>query len=185
VFLDTSVVNFILDYGEQIHENVVAPVNRSTRILRDIDALRNIWSTGQRTNWEIIISQYTVHELERTKDKSRRDSLLSWAGEIIDYQGGIDRVSSFGHAAPITIQEIVSVLPDSPDRKLVQDAIGAGCDAFCTRDWKTLLSFRDKLQLLPLKIIAPHEWWELIAPFAALWGIIFLLSIPYYAACAD
>lgn len=169
VFLDTSVVNFILTYGEQIHENVDAPIGLPIRVLRDIEALRGIWNTGQRANWEIIISQYTVHELECTKDKNRRSSLLSWAGEIIGYQGGAVNSGSCERFAPITIQEIVSILPDSPDRRLVHDAIEAGCDAFCTRDWKTMLSLRHKLQLLPIKIVAPHEWWELIEPFAALY----------------
>ena len=44
VFLDTCVVNFILDYGEQIHDGAAHAQNTSERDAHDIDALRMLFT---------------------------------------------------------------------------------------------------------------------------------------------
>ena len=36
VFLDTSSLNFILEYGEQIFDGIASPENSSGRIIEDI-----------------------------------------------------------------------------------------------------------------------------------------------------
>ena len=46
VFLDTCVVNFTLEYGSQIHDNLALPPGGNTRAAEDIYALRNIFLTG-------------------------------------------------------------------------------------------------------------------------------------------
>jgi predicted nucleic acid-binding protein len=170
IFLDTNVVNFILDHGDQIHDGCAPSSKLTQRVIRDINALQDIWLTGQRANWQIVISQHTLVELRQTRNVGRRKGLLSWASEIIEYQGSLEESESGILPAPITTREQLSILPDISDRILVQEAIKAECDTFCTRDWKTMLRFRDRLQLLPIRIMAPHEWWEQIKPFAVLWA---------------
>ena len=64
---------------------------------------------------------------------------------------------------------ILDVLPDIADRVLICDAVVYNCDAFCTRDWRTIIRHRDSLKDLPLKIITPDEWWSEIKPWAAVW----------------
>jgi hypothetical protein len=64
---------------------------------------------------------------------------------------------------------ILDVLPDAADRVLICDAVVYNCDAFCTRDWRTILKHRDLLKDLPLKILTPAEWWSEIKPWAAIW----------------
>jgi len=63
----------------------------------------------------------------------------------------------------------LDALPELDDRLLVCDAIVYGCDAFITRDWRTVLSRRASLSHLPIRILAPSEWWEIVRPWAGLW----------------
>lgn len=177
VFLDTSVVNFILDYGEQIHDNAAHPEGTSERDGRDIDALYNIFLTGARASWQLAISPYTYAEVIRTNDSLRRHYLESWFFEIWQYWWNIlqqsndlpslleaetQRVSllASGHLDP---------LPDLEDRLLLCDAIVYRCDLFCTRDRKTILNRRLDLKPFPIEIVSPHEWWLRIRPYAGLW----------------
>jgi len=171
IFLDTSLVNFMLDYSEQIHDGVPIPDNASFRVARDIDALRGIWLTGQRASWHITISVTTVAEIERTGDSGRFHDLLNWAFEISTYSDECETLVPVRrdrlHSSHI---RTIDLLPDTGDRQLLKEALQLGCDAFCTRDWKTILRHRDQLRSLPLSIIAPHEWWEMILPYAPLFA---------------
>jgi hypothetical protein len=171
IFLDTSVVNFILDYGEQIHDGIPIPEHATFRVVRDIEALRGIWLTGQRASWHITISAGTIAEIKRTGQLGRLQDLLSWASELVAYSDECERL------APTTSRRIQSahleklcLLPDSGDRQLLREALQLGWDAFCTRDWKTILRHRDELPDLPLSILSPHEWWTAILPYAPLFA---------------
>jgi len=48
VFLDTCVVNFILDHSEEIHEGIAPRTDAGERVIADITALYNIFFVGQR-----------------------------------------------------------------------------------------------------------------------------------------
>jgi hypothetical protein len=48
VFLDTCVVNFMLDSASQIYDNLTPPSEANARETEEINALRNIFLTGQR-----------------------------------------------------------------------------------------------------------------------------------------
>lgn len=170
IFLDTSVVNSILDFREQIHERVAPPENASWRVARDIEALQGIWLMGQRASWHMTISAATVEEIERTGQASRLHDLLNWASELSIYSDECKALapnSAKQHHFDVTAS---STLPDAGDRRLICEAVDAGCDAFCTRDWKTILRHRDSLRAVPLTIISPHEWWDAILPYAPLFA---------------
>jgi len=62
---------------------------------------------------------------------------------------------------------MLDILRDISDRVLICDAVVYNCDAFRTRDWRTILKHRDTLQDLPLRIITPNEWWSEI--WATVW----------------
>jgi len=78
VFLDTSVVNFILDYGEQIHDGAPIPQNSTKRVVKDIEAFRNIFLVGQRGTWQLAISPFTYKEVIATTNSTRRKYLEIW-----------------------------------------------------------------------------------------------------------
>ena len=177
VFLDSCVVNFILDFGEQIHEGVPPPGDVKKRVIRDINALYNIFFVGQRAMWQLAISPHTYQEIKSTIDPYRRYHLETWFGDLWQYWRDIvhenDDLPSFIEAEDIRIRMlgsgVLDVLPDLADRILVCDAIVYRCELFCTRDWTTILKHRTELEQLPIKIVTPTEWWAKIHPYARLW----------------
>jgi hypothetical protein len=87
VFLDTCVVNFMLDFGAQIHDGE-SPPPVPPREAADIDALRNLFKVGQRAMWQLAVSPYTYSEIARTRDKGRLGHLHLWFQELsVDFRG--------------------------------------------------------------------------------------------------
>lgn len=174
VFLDTSVVNFVLKFGEQIHDNVPPPVTATIRESSDIEALRGLFVTGARAAWQFAVSPTTYAEVAATKGAVRRRYLEGWFFELWHYWQTTLAAEDCSRARinrEVTIHpSVLRHLPDKADRSLLRDAVGFRCDAFCTRDWHTILSHRDKLIGLPLSILTPSEWWKLVRPYAALWA---------------
>ena len=164
-------VNFLLDHGEQIHDGVPTPDHATFRVARDIDALRAIWLTGQRASWHITISDGTIAEIERTGQLGRLHELLGWASELATYSGECEALSpTTPHRIASSQLQKLDLLLDYRDRQLLCEALQLSCDAFCTRDWKTILRHREQLQDLPISILSPHEWWSAILPYAPLFA---------------
>lgn len=177
VFLDTCVVNLALDYGEQLHNGMPIPESVSPRMKNDIEALCGIFDTGQRAFWEFAISPYTYREVTATKDGVRAHELEQWLFEIWHYWREFLHSSqdlpTFSESEELRLLVLSSgtldILPDFADRALICDALAYRCDAFCTRDYSTILKFRERIEELPLRIITPHEWWIQIKPWAHIW----------------
>ena len=177
VFLDTSVVNLALDYGGQIHNGEEIPEGIPRRVREDIDALIGIFATGQRAFWQMAISPQTYREVTNTSDPRRLYHLEGWFAELWHYWREIvrvmDNLPTFIEAEEARIGLLASglldILPDLEDRVLVCDAVVYRCDAFCTRDWHTILKHRKALTGLPLRVLTPREWWEEIKPWGAIW----------------
>ena len=137
----------------------------------DIEALRAVFDTGQRAFWELAVSPHSYREVVATQDAARAHKLEQWFFEIWHYWSEFlrssDDLPSLSEAEETRIAILscgaLDTIADMADRVLLCDAVIYKCDAFCTRDWKTLLRFRDDLRGLPLEIITPVEWWERIA----------------------
>ena len=177
VFLDTCVVNFMLDHGEQIYDGGSIPADANQRVARDIEAMSDIMFVGKRAMWQLAISPHTYQEIAATRDGGRRHRLDYWFEDLWQYWLGIihenDDLPSFVEAEDTRLRllgsGILDVLSDMADRVLVCDAVVYRCDVFCTRDWATILKHRDHLSELPLRIVTPVEWWSSIQPYARLW----------------
>jgi len=178
VFLDTSILNFILDKGEYIFDAVTPSSSLTKRQHQDIDALYNIFLTGERASWQLAISPFTYKEVISTQNTKQQYYLRNWFQEVWHYWLGIleqaNNLPSFIEAEHERIKllssDLLDVLPDIEDRILMCDAIVYRCDCFCTRDWKTILKHRNCLESLPIRIITPTEWWRSIQPYAGLWA---------------
>jgi hypothetical protein len=177
VFLDTCVVNLALDFGEQIHERADIPLRLVPREKADVEALCGVFDTGRRAFWQVAISPHTYCEVTATADPTRRHYLESWFFEIWAYWQeflhSADNLPTFAEAEEIRLRLLSSsairLLPDVSDRVLLCDAIAYACDAFCTRDWSTILKHRDQLKEVPIQIVTPAEWWAIVRPWAAIW----------------
>src|SRR5262245_1773381 len=85
IFLDTCVINFILDYGDQIHQGEEIPADLSPRARADIQALFDLWDVGQRAFWQLAISPLSYREVTATSDPNRAHWLGCWFAELWNY----------------------------------------------------------------------------------------------------
>lgn len=170
VFLDTNVINFIVDYDGYIFEGEDDEIETLSKIDRaDLEGLRIVFETGQRAQWELVVSNTTYAELMATVDERRRKALLGVFQEILVYwrdcfeeDGTLSDAHAYELARKFEIGKVLSVFPDSSDRELLAHAIAYECDAFCTRDRRTILRYADRAPQLPLEIISPAIWGERI-----------------------
>jgi hypothetical protein len=170
-------VNLALDYGDQIHNGEDIPEGIPRRLRKDVDALIGVFATGQRAFWQMAVSPQTYREVTNTDDPHRRHYLEGWFAELWhcwrEILVAMDNLPTFIEAEEtrwsLLACGLLEVLPDPEDRVLICDAIVYRCDAFCTRDWRTILKHREALSELPLKILTPSEWWQEIKPWAAIW----------------
>ena len=89
VFLDTNVVNFIVDHDSYIFEGEDDGIsNLSPRDRADREALRLVFETGQRAHWEMVVSDVTYAEILATADEHRRSVLLWLFQELWAYWRG-------------------------------------------------------------------------------------------------
>jgi hypothetical protein len=167
VFLDTNIVNLIVKWPEQIFEQAAPPPDLDEGRAHDIEALMHLFYIGQRMSWQMIASAKTLEEIDRTVDEAVRNDLLNYAIEVADTSVASRWGRELGRR--LNGSTLLQALPDASDRELLGNAIGMGCDVFCTRDHKTIIRKRDQLPLLPLRILTPTEWWAAVKPWGGLW----------------
>jgi predicted nucleic acid-binding protein len=174
VLLDTNVVNFTLDHAEAIFDGAYIADDLPAADKQDIAAFRHIFLTGQRAQWQIAVSPHTYDEISATRNSARMAELGGWFGELWVYWREFfeqdELCDAHADALARRLEAYLTALPQVPDRVLIAHAIAYGCDAFCTRDRKTILNRRHKLRGLKLKILSPAEWWHEIEPWGAIWA---------------
>ena len=173
VFLDSSVLQTLHEYGGDVYEN--EPLSPSDRIMsvthgvENLDALRHIFRVNERAHFEFALSDNSLCEVQQRGDRR----YLQWAYDVLDYW--MICLAEAGGPSEQTV-ELASVL-DSPrfnylsrrDRALIRDAVFLGCEAFLTMEEK-LPKNRVHLQReLGLDILRPMDYWALLKPWAALW----------------
>ena len=168
IFLDTNVVNLLVKHHEQVFEQALIPGHLDRTRAEDIEALMHVFYVGGRAEWDILASRKTLHEIDQTPDPGVREELLDYAVQLV---GSPSEDSDFAHSFGRRIVDtpFVAALPDLADRELIGNAIGFGCDVFCTCDRRTIVRWREHLRLLPLRILTPVEWWAHVKPWAGLW----------------
>jgi hypothetical protein len=170
VFLDTNVINVLVKHSTHVFEQELIPPETEPTLAIDIEALMHIFYVGVRADWSLLASQKTLDELSRAKNGTLRDDLLEYAlGFVNRDRGDEDRRFSVDFGRRMIDAPFVAALPDLADRELIGNAIGFGCDAFCTCDRTTIVRKRALLRQVPLRIVTPAEWWAHVKPWAGLW----------------
>lgn len=169
VFLDTNVVNFVLDHGEYIFDGATPALGRSEADLADLQALQLIFCCGERAHWELAVSPLTYAEIAQTPNEHRRAALESWFNEVWQHwrfcfaeDGTLSDAHADDLARRICNSGVLDAFPDDNDRVLICHAIAYDCDAFCTRDRKTILKRVQLNRQLPLQFISPSQWGNVI-----------------------
>jgi hypothetical protein len=175
IFLDSSVLQTLQDYGEYIYD--VGELEDEFRILRtpnglrNLNALRDIMIIAQRANFEFALSENSLNEVVEKVDFS----YMRWAHEMLDYW--IDCIKSYethnafsgkGKDVLKRIKEEQFDYLSIKDKLLIFDAVLLECDAFLTMEEKLTRNAENIEKKLGLRILRPFEYCEVLQPWAAL-----------------
>lgn len=167
IFLDTSVINLIVEYSEVLFDGIALDESLSDRKYNDLVGLRQIFHYANHNAIEMVVSKTTFAEIRATKDDMKRKQLETYCSEISQYfRYLVEGDFSIPDVQAKYVQEYLTgrglnKLIDPNDRSLIVEALFYKCDVFCTRDWRTILSKRKALlNVLPLQILTPIEWLE-------------------------
>jgi hypothetical protein len=170
VFLDTNVINALVKHSAHVFDHEPIPLETERTLAIDIEALMHVFYVGARANLGLLAFQKTLDELSGTKNGALREDLIEYALGFVNRDRDDEDGRFAAHFGRRMIDPpIVAALPELPDRELVGNALGFGCDAFCTCDRTTIVRKRELLRQVPLRIVTPAEWWAHIRPWAALW----------------
>lgn len=174
VFLDSSVLQAVHSYGEQIFENQELPAD--ARIARtpegneSIEALTAIFAVNKRAQFQFALSEASLGEAADRQDPG----YLQWAFDVMDHC----RVWLAESGGPEAANAVLSLRMDHPrfgylsvkDRRLLADAMALGCDAFLTMDFRLLRNGDDVGRAVGLRLLSPAAFWDVLKPWAGLWG---------------
>jgi hypothetical protein len=176
IFLDSSTLQALQDYGEFIYENVEPePDDRIYKIsggYEELDSLRAICFVGQRAMFEFALSEQSFAEVAAKGD----GAYLQWAYEMLAYWRGC--LSAYGgNPFDGSGTWLASQLEDArfgylstKDRLLLQDALALECDAFLTLDRKLVKNAEHLQREVGLRILLPSQYWNLLSPWARLYA---------------
>jgi hypothetical protein len=174
LFLDSSTLQTLLDYGEFIWENVEAPPgDRAHEIpgfLDDLDALRAIFQVNHHAGFDIVLSPNSLAEAIDKQDASYTrwayDVVDHWLTRIGEYEGQAFQGS--GEELPRRLDAARGFL-STKDMLLLKDAVALECEAFLTMEKKLPKQSAKIAALVPLQVLRPPEYWVLLRPWAALY----------------
>jgi hypothetical protein len=173
IFLDTSVLQTLQDYGGFIWENEEpspdASIHRVPGGYQELDALRSIFLVNGRALFEFALSEHSLSEVA-----ARRDSrFLQWAYDVMDHW----EACLFEYGEAFTGEgHILAAKLDGPqfgnlsagDRLLLRDALELECHAFLTMERRLPTRAAHVQQEVGIHILRPSQYWELLKPWARL-----------------
>lgn len=171
IFLDSSTLQTLLDYGGFLYENeplnVTDPIYRDAKGIVKLEALRLIMQIAERAPFEFALSGNSFAEVH-----ARRDSgYLQWAYDVLDHwltcleESGEPRGDLAAFAA---IDSNSYGYLGEGDRALLRDAIALECDTFLTMENKLTKNAGHIERTLSLRVLSPTEMWEYVQPWASL-----------------
>lgn len=172
IFLDSSTLQTLQDYGGFLYENepidVSDPVHRDPRGIAKLEALRNIMQVTKRAPFEFALSNNSFAEVQ-AKGDSR---YLQWAYDVLDrWLACLAESGEDLHGNPNVLAAIgtksYEYLSES-DRALLNDALALECDTFLTMENKLPKNAAHIEKTLGLRVLTPIEMWNHIQPWAAL-----------------
>lgn len=174
IFLDSSTLQTLQDYGEFIWENVEpSPSDRLFDIpdgYEQIDALRAIFFVNQRAMFEFALSKNSFEEVAARGDQPylrwADDVLEHWESSLAVYRGSA--FSGAGQERALRLNDSCFGYLSAKDRSLLQDTLALDCDAFLTMDHRLARNAEHLRLNVGLRILMPVQYWYLLRPWAAL-----------------
>ncbi len=183
IFLDTNVLQYLENFGEFIfnhyQENdgyIISTsgneIRKSTKLYKEIEALKFLLLGIDRTNIEFAISESTFKEVQ----KARKQNYTRWFFEMWDYwqnilqeyDGQIPSTSAKLKLEEFNDDRSISGRLSKADSDIIYDAIFFDCNAILTTDkFRNLHSeINNKYKVM---ILHPTDLYELFKPWEALW----------------
>ena len=135
IFLDSSTLQTLQNYGEFVWENVEIPqTNRIWSIptgIQNLEALRNVFFVGQRADFEFALSDNSLSEVSQKKDAQ----YLQWAYDVLDHW-----LACLEEAEDLPNENLLLAAKldgnsfgylGAGDRALIKDAVLLNCDGRC------------------------------------------------------
>ena len=129
---------------------------------------------GRRGSLQLAISDNSLKEvLDRGSN-----NYLQWAFEMLDYWKGCllayeDNGTAFsgrGILLSSKLQENRFGYLSAKDAVLIRDAVMLECCVFLTMERKIVRNATHLEQELEIKVLQPIGYWDLLKPWAPLWG---------------
>ena len=175
IFLDSSTLQTLQDYGEYIWDNVaIHPNDKIHKIpkgIANIEALRAIFFINKRAHFEFALSPNSLREVNDKGD----NYYLRWAFDVLDHWEAC--LDSYEDSPFSGIGKYQSGKLNSPmfgylsekDRTLIQDALILECEAFMTMEQRLPKNSNHIKKELGIQILCPLDYWELLKPWARLY----------------
>jgi hypothetical protein len=175
LFLDSSALQTLLDYGEFIFDNVEpSPGDRAHTMhafLDDLDALRAIFQVMSCGAFDVVLSENSLAEVLDKKDVSyarwAHEVVLHWLTRIEEYEGRAFKRSEKELAERLD-RPAVGYL-SAKDKRLLMDAVALECEVFLTMERKLPRNAAQIAAVVPLQVLRPPEYWALLRPWADLY----------------
>jgi hypothetical protein len=174
IFLDSSTLQTLQNYGEFIWENVEIPqTNRIwsvTNGIQNLEALRNIFFVNQRAGFEFALSDNSLSEVSEKRDAH----YLQWAYDVLDHW-----LACLAEAEALSDESLhLAAKLDGKsfgylgagDRALIKDAVLLDCDAFLTMEQRLPKNAQHIQRELGIQILTPVQYWDLLRPWARLYA---------------
>jgi hypothetical protein len=170
IYLDTSTLQTVYDYGEVIWDGVALELaGRASRVqglAQEVDALRMIFLVNQRASFEFVVTEASLREVVGRG----RPGYTQWVLDVEDtwlvQLAGGELTKAVGRAV---FNELRFGNVSAKDRKLLQDAVDTRCDAFLTMEKKLHKNAEFIEREIGLRVMRPTMYWALLDPWAALY----------------
>lgn len=173
VFLDSSTLQVLQDYGGPVWDNEPIPDNDRIHCFPDgpatVEALRRIFFVNQRALWHFALSANSLREVAAKGDAR----YLQWAYDVLDHwQICVEETgppSSRGQEMAAKLETPSFGYLGEGDRKLLFDAVALECDAFLTCDRRLARNSYHLNAKLGILVLTPIQHWEILKPWAGLY----------------
>lgn len=165
IYLDTSTLQAIYDFGEEIFEGgPFEPVGRAARVqglAQEIDVLRMIFVVNERARFEFVVTEASLREVANRT----RPGYTQWVYDVLDTW----LIQSEGEEAPTpgkTFEDRRFGMISVKDRRLLQEALDWRCQAFMTMERRLPTAAEFIERQTGLRVMRPTTYWNLLSRFA-------------------
>jgi len=174
IFLDSSTLQTLQNYGEFVSENEEIPqTNRIWSMpngIQNLEALRNIFIVNERAGFEFALSNNSLSEVSATKDAR----YLQWAYDVLDHWLACleeaEELPNNNLRLAAKLDGKAFGYLGAGDRALIKDAVLLDCDAFLTMEQRLPKNALHIRRELGLQVLTPAQYWKLLRPWAQLYA---------------